>query len=143
MPLARHTMAIRLDSAPRLDGKLLAADRQRVTEALKNSIVHATFEAPENQHLTRPVVRLRSEPHRLLVELLTEDTGDRAAAMEWRIQNYTQRVFSSAIITAITRALNLWEQGRHDEAVITSWTGEVRTSAADRDAREEYAAAAP
>ncbi len=139
MHLSRHTMAIRLDSAPRQDGRLLPQDRQKVTEALKNSIVHATFEAPENQHLTRPVVRLRSEPRRLLVELLTEDPGDRAASIEWRLNHYTSQKFSAALITAITRALNLWEKGLHDEAVIASWTGEVRTSVADRDVKEEYA----
>lgn len=137
--LQRFTIAIVLKGIPRDDaGRVLPAEVLRVSEALANSITYGTFYLPTSRLLVRPVVRIRSDPRRLMVELLAEEAANEAEALAWRNTAYQHKVFSEAIKKATALAVADWASSSHDIARIASWDGSVRSSAADRDAAGEY-----
>jgi hypothetical protein len=137
--LQRFTIAIVLKGIPRDDsGRVLPAEVLRVSEALSNSITYGTFHLPTSRLLVRPIVRIRSDPRRLMVELLAEEAANEAEALAWRNAAYQHKVFSEAIKKAAALAISDWSSSSHDIARIASWDGSVRSSTADRDAAGEY-----
>lgn len=94
---------IRIRTAPRHDGKILPAVRQRIAESLSNSVRDTLLTVA--QPATNPRFKVYGTEQHIVADLIVDKPDDASDANEWRLR-FNANNFKSQVRKAIETCIN-------------------------------------